>query len=42
MKGGNLHTIMRASSLLRVALFRTHSIVINTMIFLMQKSDLEK
>ena len=42
MKGGNLHTVMKAPSLLRVTLFRTHSIVLNTMIFLMQRFGLEK
>ena len=42
MKGGNLHTVMKTPSLLRVTLFRTHSIVLDTTIFLMKKMDLEK
>ena len=41
MKGGNLYTAMKTTSLIRVKLFQTHLIVLNTMIFLMQL-DLEK
>ena len=42
MKGGNLHTVIKTPSLLKVTLFQTHSIVLNTTILLMQKLDLEK
>ena len=42
MKGGNLHTVMETPSLLRVTLFRTHWIILNTTILLMQKLYLEK
>ena len=42
MKGGDLRTVMKTPSLLRVTLFQTHLIVLNTTIFLMQNLDLEK
>ena len=42
MKVGNLYIVMKKTSLLRIILFKTHSIVLNTTIFLMQKLDLEK
>ena len=42
MKGGNLHTIKKTPTLLRLTLLRTHSIVLNTTILLMQKLELEK
>ena len=42
LANANLHTVMKTPSLLRVTLFRTHSIVLNTTILLMQKLDLEK
>ena len=42
MKEGNLHTVMKTTSLFRVTLLRTHSIVLNTTILLMQKLHLEK
>ena len=41
MKGRNLYTAMKTTSLIRVKLFQTQLIVLNTMIFLMQL-DLEK
>ena len=37
LKGENLYSMLKANSLLRVKLFRTHSVVLNTTIFLMQK-----
>ena len=42
MKEGNLHTVRKTPSLLRVTLFQNHSIVLNTTILLMQKLGLEK
>ena len=42
MKGENLHTMKKTPTLLGLTLFRTHSIVLNATILLMQKLDLEK
>ena len=42
MKGGNLYTVMKTTSLPRIELFETHSIALNATMFLMQKLDLEK
>ena len=42
MKGGNLHTVTKTPSLLTVTLFRTHLVLLNTTIFLMEKLDKEK
>ena len=42
MKVGNLHIVMKKTSLLIIKLFKTHSIVLNTTIVLMQKLDLDK
>ena len=42
MKGGNLYTVMKTTSLLKIKLFETHSIALNATMFLMQKLDLEK